>query len=285
MVGDGIQRHDRKSSKSIEGLHVIHWPPLDTPRDTPGILVVLVHGALDRAESFSRVVRRLRDLHVIAYDRRGYGASRARDAGHERGIDLADLANDLETVVGAFPSRDAVVAVGHSLGGTVVLTAATRVHQPFHAVGAFEPPAPWLEGQVRPSTPGPVEISRRVEDFYRRTMGDGAWDRLSVRARGERLNAGAALVGDLDALERTAQFVPEELRVPAVLGCGGASRDPRYQVVTSSLADRIANTSIVEIPGAGHGAHLTHPDAYAAFVRTTVRCALVDHRSSERVSP
>ena len=45
------------------------------PRDPTVSEVVLVHGAMDRAKSFLRVVEHLPDLTVIEYDRRGYGES------------------------------------------------------------------------------------------------------------------------------------------------------------------------------------------------------------------
>ena len=57
------------------GLHI-----LERAGSAPGApAVVLVHGSLDRAESFRRVMRRLPDLAIVAYDRRGY--QRSRDAG------------------------------------------------------------------------------------------------------------------------------------------------------------------------------------------------------------
>ena len=49
------------------------WVEEAGPDDAP--LVVFVHGSLDRAASFSKVVRRLRDLHTVVYDRRGYASS------------------------------------------------------------------------------------------------------------------------------------------------------------------------------------------------------------------
>jgi len=33
----------------------------------------------------------------------------------------------------------------------------------------------------------------------------------------------------------------------------------------------VPSAVVVEIPGAAHGAQLTHPDAFAELVRTTVR--------------
>jgi pimeloyl-ACP methyl ester carboxylesterase len=36
-----------------------------------GRRLVLVHGSLDRATSFTRLMKRLRDWTIVAYDRRG----------------------------------------------------------------------------------------------------------------------------------------------------------------------------------------------------------------------
>ena len=54
------------------GLHVIERPAASAGAPT----VVLVHGSLDRAESFRRVMRRLPEFGIVAYDRRGYQGSR-----------------------------------------------------------------------------------------------------------------------------------------------------------------------------------------------------------------
>jgi pimeloyl-ACP methyl ester carboxylesterase len=53
------------------GLHVVERAPSDGWDGYRGPVVVLVHGSLDRAASFSRVIRRLPDWGVVAYDRRG----------------------------------------------------------------------------------------------------------------------------------------------------------------------------------------------------------------------
>ena len=55
-----------------------------------GPLVVLVHGAMDRASSFGRVGRRLPDVPLVRYDRRGYGRSQPGAA-----VGLAGHAGDL----------------------------------------------------------------------------------------------------------------------------------------------------------------------------------------------
>ena len=62
---------------------------------------------------------------VVAYERAGFGAS-TPDADQR---DLARLADDLQTVIDAFPHRR-LVLVGHSWGGPIVRTAAaTRLAQ------------------------------------------------------------------------------------------------------------------------------------------------------------
>src|SRR5580704_7214547 len=59
----------------------------ETETDSP--TVILVHGSLDRATSFMRTARRLEDLAVVLYDRRGYSRSRA----------VKPIATDLDTHV------------------------------------------------------------------------------------------------------------------------------------------------------------------------------------------
>src|SRR5690606_37540775 len=52
--------------------------PFDGVEDadaTAGMTVLFVHGAMDRATSFGRVMRRLPQLDTVAVDRRGYGDS------------------------------------------------------------------------------------------------------------------------------------------------------------------------------------------------------------------
>ncbi len=106
-----------------------------------GPVVVLVHGSLDRGESFGRTMRRLPDLTMVAYDRRGYQGSRAGGV-----VDLKGHIVDLLDIVAEVRSRGAspVVAVGHSVGGDVVLGAALAAPDSLDAVGAFEPPMPWI---------------------------------------------------------------------------------------------------------------------------------------------
>ncbi|HMK99172.1 MAG TPA: hypothetical protein VK428_03190, partial [Acidimicrobiales bacterium] len=60
--------------------------------------------------------------------------------------------------------------------------------------------------------------------------------------------------------------------VPAVFGRGSASRWHHRRAVDELVA-AVPGAQLVEIGGAAHGAHLTHPAAFADFVRAVVRAA------------
>jgi len=229
--------------------------------------VVLVHGSLDRGASFARVVRRLADLHVVTYDRRGYHHSRAMPVAGS----LAGHVADLLAVVGEGPA----VVVGHSYGGDVALGAAIEAPGAIGAVGAYEPPLPWLEWWPRRSASSITgeDPATYAEGFFRRVVGDAGWDRLSDQARADRHADGPALVAELaDLRAEEAPFDVGDLRVPLVLGRGGASVWHHRKAV-DALVELVPGAEVVEIPGSAHGAQLSHPDAFAAFVRRVVQRA------------
>lgn len=281
---------------TVAGLHVVESGAPDGASDSP--LVVLVHGSLDRAQSFRRVMRRLHDLHVVAYDRRGYAGSRAAAA---EPAHLARHIDDLLALVATLSDRRAAVdgtapravLVGHSYGGDVAIGAALHAPGALAAVGAFEPPMPWLGPRMDPRPrpgdgPGAGAIPQpwpaiddpgaEVERFFRRMVGDDAWDRLSEAARASRRADGPALVADLRDIRSPAPFDVTRLVLPAVFGRGGRLSRPHHRSTTAWLATHVPGATLVEIDGAGHGAHQSHPDAFADFVRSVVHAGAGAHR-------
>jgi pimeloyl-ACP methyl ester carboxylesterase len=262
--------------------------------------VVLVHGSLDRAASFARVMRRLDDLHTVAYDRRGYHRSRQA---LPLNTTLEAHIDDLLAVIDGRPS----VVVGHSYGGDIALGAALRRPGGSGVVSvvAYEPPMPWLGAWARspnsaaamagagsqsgsPGAPasalsGPVgtggtggtagtveSAAEAAERFFRRMVGDASWDRLSDAAKAERRADGPALEAELAAIRtREAPFDVTALAVPATFGRGERSA-ARHRDTVGWLSDNVRDAELVEVAGANHGAHLTHPDAFAAMVRSAV---------------
>lgn len=224
--------------------------------ETPQL--VLVHGAMDRHNSFRRVARRL-DRTAILYDRRGYGKS----------LDALPLVRDIERhvadlvdIIGERPT----VVVGHSVGGLIALTAAAHFPDHVTSVAAFEPPTGWkpwwpedqcvLHGETPEAT---------VERFFRQIVGDHAWERLRDDVRSELLREGPALQVDLEAGRRVAPFHFSDIDAPTLLGYGSLSSEHHIRA-TQELADKLPDASLTVIDGASHGAHRSHPGAFASFV-------------------
>ncbi len=233
--------------------------------------VVLVHGSLDGAASFARVVRRLDDLRVITYDRRGYrGSRRMRPLGV-----LEDHVKDLVALVG--PGQ--AVVVGHSYGGDVALGAAIAAPGAVVGVGAYEPPLAWLDWWPRRARqPGDEDPARFAENFFRRMVGDAAWERADDKMR-RRIEAdGPALMAELTSLRSSgAPFDIGALSVPAVFGRGSDSR-PHHRRAVEELHGLVTGSELFEAEGAAHGVHLTHPSAFATMVRRVVDAALSPDR-------
>ena len=227
-------------------------------------VVVLVHGSMDRSASFARVQRHLGDLHVVRYDRRGYGRSRHVPVA----TSFDDHVDDLLEVLGG---RRAAV-VGHSLGGVVALAAAQRAPDVVRAVGAYESPTPWVEWWPRRSAGNDAmkygDPPVAAETFMRRLIGDDKWDALPERTRRERREEGPALVAELVALQSPV-FDPAEITVPVVAGRGSASK-PHHRRTAAELAAAVPGAELIDLEGCQHGAHASHPDRFAAFVRRVV---------------
>ena len=227
--------------------------------------VVLVHGSLDRSTAFVRVARALPELSVLRYDRRGYGRSLA--LGPARSFDTQ--VDDLASVVGDEPA----IVVGHSLGGVVALTFASRHPDRASAVVAYEAPMPWLASWPS-NTAGGVALAdsggeaEAAERFMRRIVGDDMWEALPERTKDQRRAEGPALVSELRSLRppHDAPYEITSLAAPVVAGHGGMSR-PHHQEAARALAVQAPRGELVVIDGASHGAHLSHPVEFAGLVK------------------
>jgi pimeloyl-ACP methyl ester carboxylesterase len=248
-----------------------------------GPLVVLVHGALDRSSGMLRVRRALRGpVRVVRYDRRGY--ARSLPTGPPASFD--DQVDDLLAVL---DGRRAVLA-GHSFGGLVCLAAAERHPELVAAVLAYEAPMPWEPwwpshgagsraladaDAADPATPVDAErAAEAAERFLRRMIGDAAWERLPAAVRAERRAEGPTLVAELRSVRPPAPrpYDPARVTVPVVAAHG--SRTAAHHVrAAEALARAAPRAELAIIEGAGHGAHLTHPEAFAGLVQRAMELA------------
>lgn len=218
--------------------------------------MVIVHGTMDRSSSFGRVARRLADLHVVRYDRRGYGRSRPLGA--------APLDRHVDDLVAIVADRPAVV-FGHSIGGLVALAAAVRCPEAVRAVLAFEPPTPWVPWWPVPSPP-PGDAGDEAEAFMLRAVGDRIWQRLPSATRADRRAEGPALRADVASVRTTPGWLPGDVTVPVTVGVGSETTW-WHRRAADKLAAGLPHGEFVVVDGAQHGAHLSHPAALAELVR------------------
>jgi pimeloyl-ACP methyl ester carboxylesterase len=252
----------------IDGLAVYRRPATVTAASPPPARVVLVHGSMDRAASFLKAVRRLPEVDVVRYDRRGYG--RSVTAGIALTID--DQVDDLLAVLDGSPAA----VIGHSLGGVIALTAAERHPELVPSVGAFEAPMAWADWWPTVSAgAAALEAGRHTsaedaaEQFMRRMVGDERWERLPSRTRAERRSEGPALLAELRAIRGDAPYGPLQLTGPVVAGFGSESK-PYHRHAARELAELAPRGELIVIEGSDHAAQNSHPDAFADFVRRVV---------------
>lgn len=256
----------------VDGLAVLRRRPEHADASTPTVL--LVHGAMDRAASFGRSMRRLGDVDVIAYDRRGYAGS--IDAGTAPSIEAhaADLLRILDWSAATMP-----VVVGHSLGGTIAASAVLDLGRQLPALAAFESPFPLLDDSFDDVGGGAVQVGRErgaaagAEHFYRLMVGEQVWSRLRERDREARRGEGPALMAELgDLRDRSRAVDPTQLTLPVLVGLGGVS-SPHLRRSAELLLAALPDGRRDQIDLAGHGAHLTHPDEFARYCRAAVALA------------
>jgi pimeloyl-ACP methyl ester carboxylesterase len=222
---------------------------------------------MDRATSFTRLMARLRDWRIVAYDRRGYAGSAASGPT----VRFDDQVADLIDVLDGQPA----VAFGHSFGGTVVLAAAMAHPELFPAALVWEPPQPWLPWWPRsggeddgPGGLSTEEMDERAEAFMRRMVGDSVWERLPASTRAQRRAEGRTLHTEMTSLTRKPAFDATAVAMPVTVGCGGRSAGFLRQAA-QHLAAALPRGELAQIGDAEHGAHLSHPTELALLLRRT----------------
>jgi len=243
-------------------LHVEHHGTPDGPS------VVLVHGAPDRSSAFRPVLGPLDDLHLVTYDRRGWGRSVA--AGPPTG--MAEHAEDLLAVAATLPGP--VVIVAHSYGAHVTMLAATVNPSAFAAVGLWEPPLqyePWwrsiLERQGVDRFGG-TDAAAQIELAHRVILGDDVWEAWPAEVREARRAEGPAYQVDMASLLE-APYAYADVKVPATVG-GGSKSSSSSRKIAPWLLERLPDAEPHIIEGVGHFANRTHPEAFAGFARAAM---------------
>jgi len=242
-----------------------------------GPVIVLVHGGMDRSSGFRKTVRFLSGSTLVSFDRRGYAASMA--AGISAGVEAQ--VDDLMSVADAVTSGPLVV-VGHSMGGLLALHAGRLHPDRVVSVGAWEPPMPWRawylsDAARQASNVASGDPGDAAEAFLRTMIGERAWERMPQAWRDQRRAEGATLRADLE-MTRSAEAVLDfgQLVVPVIAGSGSESPE-RFRRSAATLVAEAPGAFGIEIDGASHGAHLSHPEEFAAVVRAVASRASDGH--------
>ena len=227
-----------------------------------GRRLVLVHGVMDRATSFTRLMAKLPEWSIVAYDRRGYGRSNHAGPPDTFDVQVEDLVHVLD--------GEPAVAFGHSFGGDVVLAAADRQPGLITAAVVWEAPQPWMPWWPATSTSrgsySDMDPADYAEHFMRRVVGDRIWERLPSATRAARRAEGVTMQAEIATLGRGPVFDPARIRIPVIVGRGGRS-SAHQRRGARELAAALPQGEMVEIAEAGHGAHLSHPGELADLIR------------------
>lgn len=237
--------------------------------------VILVHGAAADHTTFRVVGPMLAErFRVHAIDRRGRGASGdgERYAIEREFEDVAAVADEIQAA-----TNSAVDVVGHSYGGRVAL-GASLLTSAIRRVVSYEG-APSAPGRAYHAAPTEQALAALIASgdhdgalslFMSAIVGMSAAELAAYRADPvwpRRTQAAPTILREIEA-ERSAAASLDALgvvRAPVLQVLGGASIEA-FASATSALDERLTNGQVVTIPGAGHAAHHTHPDAFIEAV-------------------
>ncbi|MGQ0831378.1 MAG: alpha/beta fold hydrolase [Microthrixaceae bacterium] len=196
--------------------------------------LVLVHGFTGAKEDFTDWLDALAALgwHVIAPDQRGHGASPKPDDELAYSFDL--FAQDLLALLDAM-AWERVVALGHSMGGMVLQTAALGAQQRFAAMVLMDTSHRGLRAD-----PTVVELAVSVA----RTRGMAA-----VLATQDALDDEQTLGNDIDRRVKAERPGYKEFGERKMLASSPAMYASMIQAITSPAArDRLEDLSTLTMP-------------------------------------
>lgn len=226
--------------------------------------IIYVHGILDRGATFLNVARRIEGPSWLIYDRRGYGRSVTDIV-----PTFDDHVSDLVGLILSESELGPTVLVGHSLGGTIALSAASSTPEAVAAIIVHEPPAPWLEWW-----PVRDDRGRRIEDeesadavarMMTRIAGPDVWDRLPEAVRSQRLAEGPIVVSELVGARHECNGDLSRLSMPVVVTRSASSTGHRERAQAWFL-DALPDGRGHVFDDGGHNIQATHPRDVAAIV-------------------
>lgn len=264
------------SSKPTRRVTSLDGTPIALFASGSGPPILMVHGTAGDHTTFRVVGPRLATRFAIgAIDRRGRGAS-GDTSPYSIEREFEDVAAVAEQLAAEAGGR--LTVFGHSYGGRCALGAALltdAIERVICYEGAPSPPGrsyhpPGLEGHLRERFEA-NDPAGLLATFMTEVVGMTAGELEAYRADPvwpARVAAAFTIQRELEA-ERTPPASLDALgkvRQPVLQLLGSASL-PIFRLATMALDERLPDGRVVEIGGARHAAHHTHPDAVVEAVR------------------
>lgn len=252
------------------GLHI-------TSRGDAGPRFVLVHGsAADHTTWSIQLAMLSRTARVLAYDRRGTGGSAPLAPDGGRGLEVADHARDLATLIESV--GEPAIVCGSSFGAVIALELARTRPELAAGVVLCEPPmacsdelpaVPAAFGcafdRVTAQAGGPAAGAM----FLRTVLGDDAFSSMPTRWRERACGMWQQIRADSLALVRYRPRYRElrSVSVPALL-VGGARSAGFYAPTLEALAASLPHAALHVLAGAGHMMHAEQARSFNELAMT-----------------
>jgi pimeloyl-ACP methyl ester carboxylesterase len=251
---------------------------VDYVKSGTGTCLVFVPGSFSNTAAWRPIVDLLKDrFRTVATSLMGYGGTEETRTSGNCTVD--QQAEAVEAVI-AHTGSD-VHLIGHSWGGSVVLSVALRGKARLASLVLFEANpcdvlrqsgdnetynlvrAMW-DGYVKAYAAGERDAARRVIDLWE---GAGSFDKMPPRVREYVIETTPSNILDWSAhwAFRAALADYAAIRVPALLLHGGETHLAMRRVA-QILAGQMPNAKLGEIPGARHFLISTHPRECAARI-------------------
>jgi pimeloyl-ACP methyl ester carboxylesterase len=222
--------------------------------------------------------------HVLAPD--SYGSGKSADWPSQREITLMDEVRFIEPVLAV--AGTPVTLVGHSYGAAIALLAAVAdpsrvralaVYEPslFAIVDAHTPPPNGVDGIRNAVSAAAAALDAGDKDsaarhFIEFWMGEGSWRATPVERK-------RAIADSVVNVRRWSQALFTEptpvqtfakLDLPVLYMLGSTSRESAH-AVAKVLLPVLPRVRVVEFPGLGHMAPVTHPELINAEIARFLR--------------
>ncbi|MGC9467132.1 MAG: alpha/beta fold hydrolase, partial [Anaerolineae bacterium] len=257
------------------GIQLHYWRTGDGTKPP----LVLCHGFSDNGLCWTPVARALEaDFDIIMVDARGHGLSEAPDEGHTTPVRAADLAELVKAL-----DLEKPAALGHSMGGAMVSTAAAGYPGLFGKV-ILEDPAWWEQDSPRRTMTDRERTLWRTQRHERvvaqRHMSRAAlvalcreesptWSEAEIGPWAlSKQQLSPKVVSDEEAYPTPWREIAKAITVPTLL----ITADPeKGGLVTPEMAQAATelnpNIQVVHIEGVGHSIRRENFDAFIRAVR------------------